>query len=86
MFALKTALPPERVRSTGNRTHPTQKPVAALLPLICAYSRPGDIVLDPFAGSGSTGFAARSCGRRFILIEKETCHCKNASRWIERRQ
>ncbi|HMO66772.1 MAG TPA: DNA methyltransferase, partial [Verrucomicrobiota bacterium] len=44
---------------TGNPLHPTQKPVAALLPLIAAYSRPGDLVLDPFAGSGSTGEAAR---------------------------
>jgi hypothetical protein len=37
---------------TGNRSHPTEKPLAALLPLIRAYSRPGDIVLDPFAGTG----------------------------------
>lgn len=71
---------------TGNRSHPTEKPLAALLPLIRAYSRPGDIVLDPFAGSGSTGFAARSCGRRFILIEKEARHCENVSQQIKRRQ
>src|SRR5579872_1895039 len=39
---------------TGNRLHPTQKPVSALKPLIRAFTQPGDLVLDPFAGSGST--------------------------------
>jgi DNA modification methylase len=43
----------------------------ALLPLIRAYSHSGDIVLDPFAGSGSTGLAFQSCGWRFILIEQD---------------
>ena len=38
---------------TGNRLHPTQKPVGALMPLIAAFTRPGDLVLDPFCGSGS---------------------------------
>jgi site-specific DNA-methyltransferase (adenine-specific) len=56
---------------TGNRLHPTQKPVSGLTPLIRAYSKPADMVLDPFAGSGSTGIAARELKRRFILIEKD---------------
>lgn len=56
---------------TGNRLHPTQKPVASLTPLIEAFSRPGGIVLDPFAGSGSTGVAARLCHRQFVLIEQD---------------
>jgi site-specific DNA-methyltransferase (adenine-specific) len=56
---------------TGNRLHPTQKPVSGLVPLIRAYSKPGDLVADPFAGSGSTGVAARNCGRRYLLIEKD---------------
>lgn len=72
--------------NTGNRHHPTEKPVAALLPLIRAYSRPGDIVLDPFAGSGSTGLAARSCGRRFVLTEKDARHCETTRQRIERTQ
>lgn len=55
---------------TGNSLHPNQKPVVGLLPLIQAFSEPGGIVLDPFAGSGSTGRAAIQCGRRYILIEK----------------
>lgn len=65
--------PPDDVlpwKYTGNVLHPTQKPVTSLTPIIQAYSKPGGIVLDPFAGSGSTGIAARQCGRRFILIEK----------------
>jgi len=44
---------------SGNRHHPTQKPVECLAPLIESFSRPRDIVLDPFAGSGSTCVAAR---------------------------
>ena len=56
-------------RYTGNRLHPTQKPIAALLPLIEAFSAPGDLVLDPFAGSGSTLVAARQLGRDWLGIE-----------------
>lgn len=54
---------------TGNRHHPTEKPVSALQPLIESFTRPGDIVLDPFAGSGSTCVAAELAGRRWIGIE-----------------
>jgi adenine-specific DNA-methyltransferase len=54
---------------SGNRLHPTQKPVGALLPLVRAFSRPGEVVLDPFCGSGSVLLAAKSLGRRYIGIE-----------------
>jgi len=54
---------------TGNTLHPTQKPVSALIPAIEAYSKPGDLVLDPFGGSGSTAVAARSCNRHYLLME-----------------
>ena len=70
----KPANPPPDVlpwKYTGNKLHPTQKPVSGLTPLIEAYSKKGDVVLDPFGGSGSTAVAARQCGRRFILFEKD---------------
>lgn len=73
--------PPEDVlpwKYTGNRLHPTQKPVLALVPLIEAFSQRDDVVLDPFAGSGTTGMAARHCGRRFILIEKDAAYHRAA--------
>ena len=54
---------------TGNRLHPTQKPVSALLRLIRAFSLPGEVVLDPFCGSGSVLLAAKLLGRRYIGIE-----------------
>ena len=63
---------------TGNEFHPHQKPVSSLEPLIKTFSRVGDVVLDPFAGSGSTGIAARNCGRNFILIEKMERYHHNA--------
>ncbi|HEX3799323.1 MAG TPA: DNA methyltransferase [Verrucomicrobiae bacterium] len=63
---------------SGNKLHPTQKPVSILTPLIVTFSEPGETVLDPFAGSGTTGVAARLCGRQFILIEKEWHHYQTA--------
>lgn len=54
---------------TGNRLHPTQKPVSVLLPLMETFSRPGGLVLDPFAGSGSTLLAAQMAGRPYLGIE-----------------
>lgn len=65
-------------RYTGNRLHPTQKPVEVIQPLIEAFSKRGGLVLDPFAGSGTTGVAAQNCGRQFILIEKVWRHWKDA--------
>ena len=56
-------------RYTGNTLHPTQKPVGALLPLVMAFSQVGDVILDPFAGSGSTAVAAEMLGRHSIAIE-----------------
>lgn len=59
---------------TGNRLHPTQKPIGILKPLIEAFTKPGDTVLDPFAGSGSTLVAARRTGRAAIGIEIDPQH------------
>ena len=63
---------------TGNQLHPTQKPVSALKPIIGAFSRRGDLVLDPFAGSGSTLHAARQMGRRYLGIEVNERYCRIA--------
>ncbi|MGI8990739.1 MAG: DNA-methyltransferase [Bryobacteraceae bacterium] len=50
--------------------HPTQKPLALLLDWITKFTEPGELVLDPFMGSGTTGVACEKLGRRFIGIEK----------------
>jgi site-specific DNA-methyltransferase (adenine-specific) len=59
---------------TGNRLHPTQKPLSALLPFIEEFSRPGGLVLDPFCGSGSTLLAAAMRGRAYVGIELNLQH------------
>jgi modification methylase len=61
----------ERLKQDGRKTHPTQKPEALLYRVILASSDPGDVVLDPFMGSGTTAVAAKRLGRSFIGIERE---------------
>jgi modification methylase len=61
----------ERLRNNGQKLHPTQKPVALLYRILMACSNPGDVVLDPFFGTGTTGEAAIRLGRHWIGIEKE---------------
>ena len=63
---------------TGNKLHPTQKSIYILKPLIEAFSGPADLVLDPFAGSGSTCVAAQRTGRNFIGIEIDAAHYETA--------
>jgi adenine-specific DNA-methyltransferase len=70
-------------RYTGNKLHPTQKPIAALAPLISAFCPPGGVVLDPFAGSGSTLVAAKQLGRRFIGFEIDAQHHRTATARLE---
>lgn len=68
------------VRSAhGNAVHPTQKPEGIIRPLIEYACPPGGVVLDPFAGSGSTGIAARQLGRRAVLIEKDEAYAEAAA-------
>jgi site-specific DNA-methyltransferase (adenine-specific) len=54
--------------------HPTQKPIALMAYLIATYSRPGDVVLDPFLGSGTTAVAAKTLGRTCIGVEREEAY------------
>jgi site-specific DNA-methyltransferase (adenine-specific) len=56
--------------------HPCEKPLALMEHVITASSRPGDVVLDPFCGSGATGVAARKLGRQFVGIERD-------AKWVE---
>jgi site-specific DNA-methyltransferase (adenine-specific) len=65
---------------SGNAEHPTEKAVPLLTPLIRSFSKPDAVVLDPFAGSGSTLVAAALTGRRFIGIELEAQYCALARR------
>lgn len=66
-------------RYTGNKLHPTQKPVCALKTIIEAFCPKDGIVLDPFAGSGSTLVAAKQLGRRSLGIEISAEHHKTAT-------
>ncbi|HEX7930472.1 MAG TPA: DNA methyltransferase [Sphingomicrobium sp.] len=65
---------------SGNRAHPTEKAVDILSPLVGAYSKPGDIVLDPFSGSGSTAVASALAGRRYLGIDVDERYCEHARR------
>ena len=58
--------------------HPTQKPLALVVRTILAATKKGALVLDPFAGSGTTGIAANLTGRRFVGVEKEIAYLKMA--------
>src|SRR5712672_4196855 len=69
-FALCTG--EERLKGgNGKKLHPTQKPEALLARVILASSRPDDLVLDPFCGSGTTGAVAKRLGRRFVGVERD---------------
>jgi adenine-specific DNA-methyltransferase len=54
---------------SGNKHHPTEKPLSALLPLVESFSAPEHLVLDPFAGSGSSLLAAKALGRDYLGVE-----------------
>ena len=63
----------------GVKAHPTQKPEALLHRVILASTKPGDIVLDPFFGTGTTGAAAKRLGRRYVGIERDEAYAKVAA-------
>jgi modification methylase len=69
----------ERVKGEdGVKAHPTQKPESLLYRILLACTKPGDVVLDPFFGTGTTGAVARRLGRRWIGIEREPSYVKVA--------
>jgi len=63
----------------GAKVHPTQKPEALLARIMMASTKPGDVVLDPFFGSGTTGAVARRLGRHFVGVEREQAYIDAAS-------
>lgn len=63
--------------------HPTEKPVGLMADLITAVTKPGDVILDPFAGSGSTLVAAKKTGRRFVGIELDDGYFEKAQRRVK---
>ncbi|MDP9085745.1 MAG: site-specific DNA-methyltransferase, partial [Pseudomonadota bacterium] len=66
----------------GHKAHPTQKPEALLYRILLACTKPGDVVLDPFFGTGTTGAVAKRLGRRWIGIEREAKYVEVANRRI----
>ncbi|MFC1878880.1 site-specific DNA-methyltransferase [Chloroflexota bacterium] len=74
----------ERIKVNGKKAHPTQKPEALLYRIILAASDPGDVVLDPFFGSGTSGAVAKKLHRRWIGIELEDRYVDLASERISK--
>jgi modification methylase len=69
----------ERLKDgSGRKTHPTQKPEALLQRVLLSASNPGDVILDPFFGSGTTGAVAKRLGRNFVGIERDEAYAKAA--------
>ena len=74
----------ERLKDAdGKKVHPTQKPEALLARILMASSKPGDVVLDPFFGSGTTGAVAKRLGRHFVGIEREQTYIDAARERID---
>ena len=69
----------ERLKDeSGAKVHPTQKPEALLARVLLSASNPGDVVLDPFFGTGTTGAVAKALGRHFIGLERDAVYAKAA--------
>jgi modification methylase len=76
---------PERLKDDGGRkAHPTQKPEGLLHRVLLATTNRGDVVLDPFFGTGTTGAVARRLGRHYIGIERDRDYVKAATERIEK--
>ena len=73
----------ERIKVNGKKAHATQKPEALLYRVISSSSKPGDVVLDPFFGSGTTGAVAKKLHRNWIGIEREETYIRVAQERID---
>jgi modification methylase len=73
----------ERLKRNGTKAHPTQKPEALLYRVLLSCTKPGDVVVDPFFGTGTTGAVAKRLGRRWIGIERETAYIEVAQERID---
>ena len=74
----------ERLKDAqGRKTHPTQKPEALLARVLLSASRPGDVILDPFLGSGTSAAVAKRLRRRFIGIERDETYASAAQARID---
>ena len=69
-----------RFRPEKNDLHPTMKPTSMVEQFLRVHTMPGDLVIDPFAGSGTTGRAAKDMGRKAVLIELEEKYCEIAAK------
>ncbi|MDO8754608.1 MAG: DNA methyltransferase, partial [Anaerolineales bacterium] len=82
-WTLPLATGKERIKSNGAKAHPTQKPEALLYRILLSSTNQGDVVLDPFFGSGTTGAVAKKLGRNFIGIERDKKYIKVAQKRID---
>jgi len=80
---LNLATGKERIRLNGSKVHSTQKPEALLYRILMASSNVGDVVLDPFFGSGTTGAVAKKLGRNWIGIERDKKYIRIAQKRID---
>jgi DNA modification methylase len=80
---LNLATGKQRIRANGTKAHSTQKPEALLYRVIMASSNPGDVVLDPFFGTGTTGAVAKKLGRNWIGIERDKKYIRIAQKRID---
>jgi len=82
-WELSLCIGSERLKSNGEKLHPTQKPESLLYRVILSSTNPGDIILDPFFGTGTTGAVAKKLGRQFIGIERDETYIRGAQYRID---
>ena len=83
-WVLPICVGPEREKINGKKAHSTQKPEALLYRVLLSSTKPGDVILDPFFGTGTTGAVAKKLGRRWIGIERESKYIELARERIDR--